>query len=49
MHGLITTRHLFTCAPTIIVEFGVLAYLRCVGGVISSRGGTTFLDCIYRQ
>ena len=48
MQGTITTRHLVTCAPTIILAFGVRAYLRCVGEVIRSKEAVTFLDCVCR-
>ena len=48
MHGLITTRHLVTCAPTIISEFGVRAYLRCISGLMRRGNGVTFLDCVCR-
>ena len=47
MRGLITTRHLVTNAPTIIHEFGILAYFRCVKAVITQRQ-VTFLDCVTR-
>lgn len=45
MRGLITTRHLLVNAPTIITEFGVLAYLRCVNAALSRRPAT-FLECV---
>lgn len=47
MRGIITTRHLVTNAPTIIHEFGVGAYLRCIRGVLSRRP-VTFLECVCR-
>jgi hypothetical protein len=48
MRGLITTRHLVINAPTIIHEFGLLAYLRCVRTVLLTRRHVTFLECIMR-
>ena len=49
MQGLITTRHLLTNAPTIIHEFGLGAYLRCVAAVVTSRHEVTFLECVIRM
>jgi hypothetical protein len=48
MRGLITTRHLVINAATIIHEFGVLAYLRCLRQVLLSRRHVTFLECVMR-
>ena len=48
MQGLITTRHLVIKAPTIIQEFGVVAYLRCVCRAVLSRRPVTFLECVVR-
>lgn len=45
MGGAITTRHLLTQAPTIINEFGVGAYLKCVCRTMFSRKEVTFLEC----
>jgi hypothetical protein len=47
MKGLITTRHLILNARTIISEFGLSAYLRCVKNVLIHRH-TTFLDSACR-
>jgi len=49
MQGTITTRHLLINAPTIISEFGLGAYLRCIASVL--RHGpkpVTFLECVAR-
>ena len=46
MCGAITTRHLVTNAATIIVEFGMGAYLRCLSRVLLSRKPVTFLSCV---
>ncbi|MEZ4272151.1 MAG: hypothetical protein R3C68_12195 [Myxococcota bacterium] len=48
MRGTITTKHLVTNAPTIIHEFGVRAYLRCLSKVVTSRRPITFLECMVR-
>ena len=48
MRGIITTRHLVTNAPTIIHEFGVVAYVRCVAITLLSRRPVTFLECVMR-
>jgi hypothetical protein len=48
MRGLITTRHLVINAATIIHEFGVMAYLRCLRQVLLSRRHVTFLECVMR-
>ena len=45
--GVITTKHVFKHAPTIVREFGLAAYLRCCL-IILRRRNTTFLDCIVR-
>jgi len=45
--GVITTRHVFRHAATIVREFGPAAYLRCCL-VILRRQKTTFLDCVFR-
>jgi hypothetical protein len=47
MKGLITTRHLILNARTIISEFGISAYFRCVKNVIIHRQ-TTFLESACR-
>jgi len=46
--GVITTRHVFRHAPTIVREFGVAAWLRC-WLVILRRQRTTFLDCVFER
>ncbi|MBI3178985.1 MAG: hypothetical protein HYZ27_04950 [Deltaproteobacteria bacterium] len=48
MHGIITTRHLVTNAPTIIHEFGMVAYMRCLFAAVLSRREVTFLECVMR-
>jgi len=45
--GVITTKHVFQHAPTIVREFGLGAYLRCCL-VILRRRNTTFLECVLR-
>ena len=45
MQGLITTRHLFFKAPTIIHEFGLQTYLKCVAAAVKGEPNTTFLEC----
>lgn len=45
MQGCITTRHLIFRAPTIILEFGIVAYCRCVVSVLF-RKKVTFLECV---
>lgn len=37
-----------TNATTIIAEFGVGAYLRCLAAAILSRREVTFLECVMR-
>lgn len=49
MRGIITTKDLFTCAPTIISEFGMAAYLRCWTRAVLSRREVTFLECVCRM
>jgi hypothetical protein len=48
MRGLITTRNLVVNAPTIIHEFGVSAYMRCLAAALLSRKQVTFLECVMR-
>jgi hypothetical protein len=48
MRGIITTRHLVTNAPTIITEFGMAAYLRCLARTLLSRRPVTFLECVVK-
>jgi hypothetical protein len=48
MRGLITTKHLLVNASTIVQEFGVLAYLRCLQLALFSGRRVTFLECIVR-
>lgn len=47
MRGVITTRNLLANAPTIIQEFGVLCYMKCVAAAFSRRD-VTFLECVMR-
>ena len=49
MEGIITTRHLIVKAPTIIHEFGLLAYFRCVRTVLFGRKKVTFLECVMKM
>ncbi|MBN1959307.1 MAG: hypothetical protein JW841_00025 [Deltaproteobacteria bacterium] len=49
MRGIITTRDLITCAPTIIAQFGVAAYFRCWARAVLSRRNVTFLECVCRM
>jgi hypothetical protein len=48
MKGLITTRHLILNARTIIAEFGVGCYLRCLKNAVLHRGQCTFLESACR-
>lgn len=48
MRGLITTRNLVVNAPTIISEFGMSAYMRCLAAALLSRRHVTFLECVMR-
>lgn len=45
MCGVITARHLVTCAHVIILNFGLPIYLRCVVLVVLRRN-FTFLDVV---
>ena len=49
MQGTITTRHLVTNASTIIHEFGLGAYMRCVAAAMLSRKHVTFLEMVMRM
>jgi hypothetical protein len=49
MYGVITTRHLIANAPTIIAEFGMRAYWRCIFTMMLSRRKVTFLECVIRS
>ncbi len=44
MKGLITTRHLILNARTIIAEFGVACYFRCLKNAVLHPGQCTFLE-----
>ncbi len=44
--GVITTRHVFRHAATIVREFGAAAYLRCCLVILRGQK-TTFLDCVF--
>jgi len=48
MRGLITTRNLVVNAPTIIHEFGMSAYMRCLAAALLTRKPVTFLECVMR-
>ena len=45
MDGVIGTKHLFTCAVTIVREFGWRVYIRCWMLTLTKRH-VTFLECI---
>ena len=47
MRGVITTRHIFFNAKTIIAEFGLAAYARCLMACLANRR-MTFLQCVAR-
>ena len=44
IQGLITARHLFLHAPTIVRQFGAAVWLRCWRAILRRRR-TTFLEC----
>jgi hypothetical protein len=46
MVGRIQSRHLLTHSPTIIHEFGIGCYFRCVWRTLVARRAVTFLECI---
>jgi hypothetical protein len=46
MRGVVTTRHLITEAATIVREFGLRRYLRCLVATIR-RDRPTFLELIW--
>ena len=46
MVGLITTRHLLTEARTLVAEFGVSVYLRCLRAALLERRPVTFLEVV---
>lgn len=48
MRGCITTRELFWNAPTIVREFGVVAYVKCLAACVLSPRRATFLSCVCR-
>ena len=48
MRGLITSRHIVSKAPTIIHEFGMVAYMRCVAAAVLSKRDVTFLEVVMR-
>ena len=48
MRGLITTKHLLLNAGTIVQEFGLLAYFKCIYSVLCGPRRVTFLECIVR-
>ena len=49
MQGCITTRDLVLQARTIVSEFGVVAYCRCIFSAVILRRKVTFLDCVARM
>lgn len=46
MNGFVTTRHLLTCSPTIVHEFGARCYVRCIWLALTAHRPVTFLECI---
>ena len=46
IQGLITARHLFLHAPTIVRQFGAAVWLRCWRAILRRRR-TTFLECVF--
>jgi hypothetical protein len=46
MIGVVKTRHLITHPRTIVHEFGMGCYLRCVWRTVAKRGPVTFLECV---
>jgi len=46
IQGLITVRHLFLHAPTIVRQFGAAVWLRCWRAILRRRW-TTFLECVF--
>lgn len=47
MTGVITTRHLFLHAVTIMSEFGTRIYFRCLVRTLLSTEPVTFLGCLH--
>jgi hypothetical protein len=45
--GLITTKHVFRHAATIVLEFGPAVFLRCCLAILRGQK-TTFLECVIR-
>ncbi len=45
MVGLVRTRHLITHPRTIVREFGLRCYVRCIWRTLMERRPVTFLDC----
>jgi hypothetical protein len=48
IQGLITSKHVLRHAGTIVRNYGVRRYLRCVGALLSGRH-TTFLELIWAR
>jgi hypothetical protein len=48
VQGLITSTDVFWRAPTIIRSFGLRAYVRCFGALLSRRR-TTFLELVWER
>lgn len=46
MRGLIQTKHLITLGPTIVREFGIRVYLRCLFNSLHHPGRATFLESL---
>ncbi len=46
MVGIVRTRHLVTHPRTIVHEFGVRCYLRCIWRTATARHAVTFLECV---
>ncbi len=45
MKGVIRGQHLITHAYTIVTEFGMTTYIRCIRAVVLSQN-KTFLQCV---
>ena len=48
MQGNLTTRHLMTNAPTIIHEFGMYAFVRCLASCVLSKRDQSFVELVMR-
>jgi hypothetical protein len=46
MIGVITTLHLVTHSTTIVRQFGLRCYVRCVWRTATAHRPVTFLECV---